>query len=102
MNQAAFVLLQQAAGGGVRHLDAPVESGGDDASVDGLNNVCVKGLQVLEFATGVPQIRIRLPQSVRQSRGQIPDGQVGKQIDQDDGKQHARAGVAERVGRHYA
>ena len=80
-------------------MHAPVEASRDNPSGDRLNNVFVQRLQILELATGMPQARIGLAQAVSQSGGEIPDGEIGEEVDQNNGEQGPRAWVCRGIGR---
>jgi len=54
----------------------------------------VQGLQVFKFAAGVAQAGVACA-SVGQGGGQITDGKVGEEINEDDGKQDAGGRMAE-------
>ena len=95
----ALRALQQLLRGGVDQGDVSIEPGGDQSAADGLNDVFVQRLQVLQRAAGVLQLDVHLAKLGRQQSGQVGDRQVAEQVDEDDGLQRSHAGVGGGIGR---
>gem|GEM_PF-5710448 len=96
--QLGFGNLEQLLGGAIDQRDASVEPGGDDAAAHGLHDVFVERLQIFERATGIFQLDIHLAQFAHQQAGQIGDGEVGKQVDEDHYLQCLELGMRGRIG----
>ena len=54
--------LQKPLGRAIHQRDPPVQTGGDQAAADRVDDVLVQRLQTLECAAGVPQLHAHLPQ----------------------------------------
>ena len=73
--------------------DASVEAGGDDTAAHGLHDIFVERLQVFEGAAGVFQLHIHLAELAHEQARQVGDGEIGKQVDEDDYLQRLQFGM---------
>ena len=78
--------------------DASVEAGGDNTSAHGLHDIFVKRLQIFERTAGVFELHVHLAQFAHEQAGEIGDGEVGKQIDEDDDLERLELGMRRRIG----
>ncbi len=85
VQQVGFARFQQLLSGGIRQCDMAIEAGGDQAAGDGLNDVLVQGLQVLQRTAGVFEFDIDLAKLGGQLSGQVSNCQVAEQVHQNDG-----------------
>jgi hypothetical protein len=88
-------------GGAVDQRDAPVEPGRDDAAAHGLHDIFVQRLQIFERAARVFQLHIHLAQLAHQQAGQIGDGKVGEEVDEDHYLQRLELGMGSRIGGNH-
>src|SRR5208337_3934564 len=95
--QLGFGDLEQLLGGSIDQRDASVEPGGDDAAAHGLHDVFVERLEIFERAAGILQLHIHLAELAHQQVGQIGDGEVGKQVDEDHDLQGLQLGMRGRI-----
>ena len=96
--QIAVGSLQQLLGGGVDQRDLAVEAGGYQASADGLDDVLVKGLQVLQGTPGVLQFDVDLAELSRKPSCQVCDRQIGEQVDENDRLKEPETRMGARIG----
>ena len=70
-----------------------VEPGGDDPAAHRLHDVFVQRLQIFERAAGILELHIHLAELAHQQPGQVGNGEVGKQVDEDYDLQRLQLGM---------
>ncbi len=99
-HQLRFGALQQFFHHGIRHGNAAIQAGRDQAVAGGTNNVFVQGLQTFERPARVLQPRVRLTEFVREQAGKVGNRGIPEQVYQNDALQGSQSGMSHRVRRH--
>src|SRR5208282_293747 len=97
-SQLGFGDLEQLLGGSVDQGDASVEPGRDDPAAHRLDDIFVQRLQIFERAAGILQLHIHLAEFAHQQAGEVGDGEVGKQVDEDHNLQRLQFGMRTGIG----
>ena len=95
--QLGFGNFKQLLGGAINESDASIEAGGDDAAAHRLHDILVQRLQVFERAARVFQLHIDLAQLAHEQAGQVGDGEVGEQVDEDNDLERFELGMGSGV-----